>query len=169
MDKMDYPRGLIRLSTQNAVSKAWKQVQMIRRIFRPRVLIYGSVLVALSVAMIASMVMRQPVKADVIRDRGSLSRIVAGGKLENVYRVQIMNATESEQHYRISAAGLDHLEVASEQEVTVGPAETRGIAVRLQIPYGSAQPGSHTIFFNIDAVNAGAGRTSEKSVFLVPR
>ena len=169
MDKMDYPRGLIRLSTQNAVSKAWKQVQMIRRIFRPRVLIYGSVLVALSVAMIASMVMRQPVKADVIRDRGSLSRIVAGGKLENVYRVQIMNATESEQHYRISAAGLDQLEVASEQEVTVGPAETRGIAVRLQIPYGSAQPGSHTIFFNVDAVNAGAGRTSEKSVFLVPR
>ena len=169
MDKMDYPRGLIRLSTQNAVSKAWKQVQMIRRIFRPRVLIYGSVLVGLSVAMIASMVMRQPVKADVIRDRGSLSRIVAGGKLENVYRVQIMNATESEQHYRISAAGLDQLEVASEQEVTVGPAETRGIAVRLQIPYGSAQPGSHTIFFNVDAVNAGAGRTSEKSVFLVPR
>jgi len=169
MDKMEYPRGLIRLTTQNAVAKAWKQVQVIRRIFRPRVLIYSSVLLALSAAMIASLVLRQPLKADVIRDRASLSRIVAGGKLENVYRLQIMNATESEQLYRISAVGLEHLEVASEQEVVVGPAETRGIAVRLQIPYGSAEPGSHAVHFNVDAVNPEAGRTSEKAVFLVPR
>ena len=169
MDKMEYPRGLIRLTTQNAVSKAWKHAQMIRRIFRPRVLIYTSVLVALSAAMIASLAMREPVKVDVIRDRAALSRIVAGGQLENVYRLQIMNATETEQSYRISAVGLDHLEVASEQEVTVGPAETRGIAVRLQIPYGSADPGSHTIHFNLDAVQAQGGRVSEKAVFLVPR
>ena len=169
MDKMEYPRGLIRLTTQNAVTKAWKQVQVIRRIFRPRVLIYSAVLVALSAAMIASLVLREPLKVDVIRDRAALSRIVAGGKLENVYRLQIMNATESEQRYRISAVGLEGLEVASEQEVTVGPAETRGIAVRLQIPYGSATPGSHPVHFNVDAVTAGAGRISEKTVFLVPR
>ncbi|MDR0212604.1 MAG: cytochrome c oxidase accessory protein CcoG [Comamonas sp.] len=169
MDKMEYPRGLIRLTTQNAVAKAWKHAQVIRRIFRPRVLIYSTVLIALSAAMIASLVMREPVKVDVIRDRASLSRIVAGGKLENVYRLQIMNATESEQRYRISAVGLEHLEVASEQEVTVSSAETRGIAVRLQIPYGSANPGSHTIHFNLDSVQTGGGRVSEKAVFLVPR
>ncbi|TYK73740.1 cytochrome c oxidase accessory protein CcoG [Comamonas sp. Z3] len=169
MDKMEYPRGLIRLTTQNAVAKLWKQAQVIRRIFRPRVLIYSTVLLALSAAMIASLVLREPLKVDVIRDRAALSRIVAGGKLENVYRLQIMNATESEQHYRISATGLDQLEVVSEQEVSVGPAETRGIAVRLQIPYGSAASGSHPVHFNVDALTAGAGRISEKSVFLVPR
>ena len=169
MDKMEYPRGLIRLTTQNAVAKAWKQVQVIRRIFRPRVLIYSAVLVALSAAMIASLVLREPLKVDVIRDRAALSRIVAGGKLENVYRLQIMNATETEQRYRITAVGLENLEVASDQEVTVGPAETRGIAVRLQIPYGSAPAGSHKVHFNVDAVTAGAGRISEKTVFLVPR
>ncbi|MGU3626288.1 cytochrome c oxidase accessory protein CcoG [Comamonas sp.] len=169
MDKMEYPRGLIRLTTQNAVAKLWKQAQVIRRIFRPRVLIYSTVLLALSAAMIASLVLREPLKVDVIRDRAALSRIVAGGKLENVYRLQIMNATESEQRYRISATGLDQLEVVSEQEVSVGPAETRGIAVRLQIPYGSAASGSHPVHFNVDALTAGAGRISEKSVFLVPR
>ena len=166
---MEYPRGLIRLTTQNAITRAWKHAQVIRRIFRPRVLIYTAVLVVLSTAMIASLVMREPLKVDVIRDRAALSRIVAGGKLENVYRLQIMNATESEQRYRISATGLDHLEVASEQEVVVGPAETRGIAVRLQIPYGSAEPGSHPVYFNLDAVKAGSGKVSEKTVFLVPR
>lgn len=169
MDKMEYPRGLIRLTTQNAVAKAWKHAQVIRRIFRPRVLIYSAVLLGLSAAMIASLVLREPLKVDVIRDRAALSRIVAGGKLENVYRLQIMNATETEQRYRITAVGLENLEVASDQEVTVGPAETRGIAVRLQIPYGSADSGSHTVYFNVDAVTAGAGRISEKTVFLVPR
>ena len=169
MDKMEYPRGLIRLTTQNAMAGLWRRAQVLRRIFRPRVLIYSAVLVGLSVAMIVSLALRQSVKVDVIRDRASLSRIVAGGKLENVYRLQIMNATEQAQRYRISAHGLDGLELASEQEVEVGPAETRGIAARLQIPYGSAEPGSHTVFFDIDALQAGAGRTSEKAVFLVPR
>ncbi|CAB5693094.1 quinol dehydrogenase membrane component [Delftia tsuruhatensis] len=169
MDRMEYPRGLIRLTTQNAMAGAWRRAQVLRRIFRPRVLIYSAVLVGLSTAMIVSLALRQSVKVDVIRDRASLSRIVAGGKLENVYRLQIMNATEQAQRYRISAHGLDGLELASEQEVEVGPAETRGIAARLQIPYGSAEPGSHTVFFDIDAVAAGAGRASEKAVFLVPR
>lgn len=169
MDKMEYPRGLIRLTTQNAIVRGWKHVQTLRRIFRPRVLVYSAVLLALSATMIASLALRQPLKLDVIRDRASLSRIVAGGKLENVYRLQIMNATETEQRYRISATGLDGLEVTSETEVSVGPAETRGIAARLQIPYGSAEPGSHTVYFNVDAVNAGAGRVAEKAVFLVPR
>ncbi len=169
MDKMEYPRGLIRLTTQNAMARAWRRAQVLRRIFRPRVLVYSVVLIGLSTAMIVSLALRQSVKVDVIRDRASLSRIVAGGKLENVYRLQIMNATEQAQRYRISAHGLDGLELASEQEVEVGPAETRGIAARLQIPYGSAEPGSHTVFFDIDAVAAGAGRASEKAVFLVPR
>lgn len=169
MDKMEYPRGLIRLTTQNAIARGWKHVQTLRRIFRPRVLVYSAVLLALSATMIASLALRQPLKLDVIRDRASLSRIVAGGKLENVYRLQIMNATETEQRYRISATGLDGLEVTSETEVSVGPAETRGIAARLQIPYGSAEPGSHTVYFNVDAVNAGAGRVAEKAMFLVPR
>jgi polyferredoxin len=43
---------------------------------------------------------------DVVRDRAALSRIVAGGMLENVYRLQIMNATEKTQSYRIGASGL---------------------------------------------------------------
>jgi len=40
--------------------------------------------------------------------------------------------------------------------------------VRLQIPYGSAAPGSHTIHFDISALEGG-GKVTEKSIFLVPR
>ena len=168
MDKMQYPRGLIRYSTQNAVANRWPQSQILRRVLRPRVLIYSAALVALCVAMLASLSMRTPLKVDVVRDRAALSRIVAGGKLENIYRLQIMNATEAEQLYRISAGGLDALELASDPEVTISAADSRWVAVRLQIPYGSAASGSHPVFFEVQAVGTGA-HVTEKSVFLVPR
>jgi cytochrome c oxidase accessory protein FixG len=168
MDKMSYPRGLIRFSTQNAMARGWGRAQIWRTVLRPRVLVYGAVLLALCVALLASLVVRTPLKVDVVRDRAALSRIVAGGRLENVYRLQIMNATEEPQRYRIAADGLPGLRVASETSVDVGPAESRWVAVRLQIPYGSAAPGSHPIHFTIGAVS-GEAQVSEKSAFLVPR
>lgn len=168
MDKMGYPRGLIRFTTQNAVKQGWQGPQILRRVLRPRVLVYSSILALLTLGLAISVAMRTPLKVDVVRDRAALSRIVAGGKLENVYRLQVMNATEEPQRYRIAAEGLPGLALASEAEVDVGPAESRWVAVRLQIPYGSAAPGSHPIHFDI-GTREGDAHVREKSVFLVPR
>ena len=165
---MHYPRGLVRFSTQSAVSKGWGRAEILRRVLRPRVLVYTGILVALCVAMLASLVTRTPLKVDVERDRAALSRIVAGGKLENIYRLQIMNATEAPQRYRISARGLDGLELASEPEVAIDAAQSRWVAVRLQIPYGSADAGSHAVQFDVQALGTSA-HVTEKSIFLVPR
>jgi len=169
MEKMQYPRALIRLSTQNAMANAWTRAQAVRRVVRPRVLVYASVLLALCAAMLTSLALRQPLKVDIIRDRAALARIAAGGKLENVYRLQIMNATEQTQTYRISVHGLDGLVLASNAQVQVGPAETRAVAARLQIPYGAAQTGSHPVFFTVQALQTQAGHRTEKTVFIVPR
>ncbi len=168
MDKMDYPRGLIRFSTQNALANRWDARAIVRRVLRPRVLVYSAILAVLCAALLGSLVMRTPLMVDVVRDRASLSRIAEGGRLENVYRLQVMNATEVAQTYRIGASGLQGLTVASDTDVVVGPAESRWVAVRLQIPYGSAQPGSHAVHFAVQAVG-GDAHVSEKAVFLVPR
>ena len=168
MDKVNYPRGLIRFATQNAMTQHWGRAEILRRVLRPRVLFYSSVLVGLSVAMLVSMATRVPLKVDVVRDRAALSRMVAGGKLENVYSLQIMNATEATQRYRISATGLQELQVASDPEVEIGPAESRWVSVQLHIPYGSASSGSHPVFFEVHNT-AGDDKVVEKSVFLVPR
>jgi cytochrome c oxidase accessory protein FixG len=168
MDKMHYPRGLIRFSTQNAIKQGWKQPEIVRRVLRPRVLVYTAFLAALTLGLAISLAVRTPLKVNVVRDRAALARIVPGGMLENVYRLQIMNATEAPQRYRISAEGLPGLALASDGEVEVGPAESRWVAVRLQIGYGTAQPGSHPIHFDV-GVAGGAEHVREKSVFLVPR
>ncbi|MCJ0762897.1 cytochrome c oxidase accessory protein CcoG [Variovorax terrae] len=168
MDKMGYPRGLVRYATQNGMAQQLAGRALWRRVLRPRVLVYSLVLLALCVAMLASLALRTPLKVDVVRDRAALSRIVAGGRLENIYRLQLMNATEAVQRYRISASGLPGLAVASEDEVEVGPAQSRWVALRLQIPYGSAAPGSHEIHFEIQGLG-GDAHVIEKSAFLVPR
>ncbi len=173
MDKMGYPRGLVKYSTQNGISNQWTRGQMLRRILRPRVLIYSSILGLLCIGLIGSLSLRTDFRVDVIRDRGVMARIVDGGMLENVYRLQIMNATESAQHYLISAVGLDDLKVETDASakngaIMVKPAESRWISLRLQIPDGSVDSGSHQIHFIIQSLDSGE-RVEEKAVFLVPR
>jgi cytochrome c oxidase accessory protein FixG len=168
MAKMNYAPGLIRFTTQNALQQGGGKDAILARVLRPRVLGYAAILLALTIAAMVSLALRTPLKVDVVRDRASLARIVAGGRLENVYRLQVMNATERTQRYRLSAEGLPGLSIASEPEFEVGPAESRWVPVRLQVQYGTAAPGSHPIHFDI-ATQGGDAHVREKSVFLVPR
>ena len=169
MDKVGYPRGLIKYSTQNGMANGWTRSQIIRRGLRPRVLVYTAILAAICVAVGVSLYLRTPLKVDVIRDRGSLARLVEQGRIENVYRLQVMNATESAQTYRLSVEGLPGVSIASEPTVEVRPTEVRSVAVRVQVPPGAAEPGSHPIHFDIEATGNNTLRVREKSVFLVPR
>jgi hypothetical protein len=111
-----------------------------------------------------------------------MARLTDDGKLENVYRLQIMNGTESVQHYKLSVSGVKDLEIESEsvtedeeseheshsKTIMVKPAESRWLIVDLKIPDGTLETGSHKIEFQIEAVESKEIVT-EKSVFLVPR
>ena len=168
MDKIGYARGLIKYSTDNAMAQHWSQSQTLRHVLRPRVLIYSAILGAIVLAMLISLSLRTPFKVDVVRDRGVTARLVAGGRVENVYRLQLMNATEKPQHYRITVSGLPGLVISSESEVLVESTQARWVAMRVQAPFDAAAPGSHPIHFEIDALDS-SGHLSEKSAFLLPR
>jgi polyferredoxin len=168
MDKVGYPRGLVKYSTQHAIDQHWSFAQTLKHVLRPRVLIYTAILGAVTVTMMVSLALRPPFKVDVVRDRGALARIAEGGNIENVYRLQIMNTTESDQHLRISVEGLPGLRVVSSDGAQVGPAQSRWVAVNVQLPYEAAASGSHPIHFRI-ASQVTADAVTEKSVFIVPR
>jgi cytochrome c oxidase accessory protein FixG len=169
MDKVGYPRGLVKYSTQNGMNQGWSRAQMIRRALRPRVLVYSGILLAITLAVFVSLFLRTPLKVDVIRDRGALARMVEQGRIENVYRLQIMNATEDTQRYVISVSGLPGITLASDNEFEVLATEVRAAAVRVQIPPGAAGPGSHSILFDIRSSGDTTHQVSEKAAFLVPR
>jgi cytochrome c oxidase accessory protein FixG len=175
MDKMSYPRGLIRYATQNGIAQHWTRAQMWRRLVRPRVLVYSGVLFAIAVGFVASLALRTPFKVDVVRDRGALARLVDDGRIENVYRLQLMNASESAQRFRIGVDGLPGATVASRSEVDVAAAESRWVPVSVRLPHESARelgPGAHRLNFRIERIEPGAPQGAtvhEKSTFVVPR
>jgi len=168
MDKMGYARGLVRYTTQNAMKQHWSKSQTLRHVLRPRVLIYTSILGAIVIAMLVSLTLRTPFKVDVVRDRGVMARIVSGGMTENVYRLQIMNATESAQRYKISVRGVPGLQINSEDVMRVESTQSRWVAVRVRAPFQAAAPGSHPIHFEISSEGT-SDHLTEKSVFVIPR
>jgi len=176
MDKMGYPPGLIRYATENALDKGYSWREMVRRVLRPRILVYTGVLWAIIVATGASVWLRVPLKVDVIRDRATLARQVDEAHVENVYQLRVMNADEKPHRVMIRATGLKQLQVLSEtQPLEIGAGMTRTIPVRLLAEIDRAEPGSHRIEFVIEASDA-AGHPQpdvlsihEKSAFIIPR
>jgi polyferredoxin len=137
------------------------------------VLVYGAVLGVIVVAVAVSLTLRAPFKVDVVRDRTSLGRLVEDGHIENVYRLQVMNATESRQRYLVEVSGIDGITVAAGHAVEIGPAEARWLPVAVRIPPQAAQQaGAHRIHFRIErAADAHHAPVvvEEPSTFVVPR
>ena len=177
MDKMGYPRGLVRFDTQNGMAQHLTPAQRLRRVFRPRVLVYTAILLLLVSALAVSIALRSPFRVDVVRDRASLARIVDEGQIENLYRLQIMNATEQPQKYRLMVKGLPGIQLVDAGEaIDVGPAQARWVAAEVRVPpeaASNAGAGAHPIEFEIERLAHGpdekAVRTVEKSTFVVPR
>ncbi|HSN41230.1 MAG TPA: cytochrome c oxidase accessory protein CcoG [Burkholderiales bacterium] len=167
MDKMGYARGLIRYSTENAIERRYAESKIMTHVFRPRVLVYGAVLLAVILALLTALYLRSPLKVDVIRDRAVLVREVEDGLIENVYRLQIMNTDERPHRYRIDVSGLEGLRVMARQPVEVPGATTQAVAVAVRIDPGSIKPGSHAIVFHVADSEDPAVKTDEKSRFFV--
>src|SRR5690606_34241259 len=113
MDKMDYPRGLIRYTSANAIKEGLTQQQVRKRMLRPRTLIYMAILSAVFIGFMVSLATRTTLRVDVIRDRGALGREVPGGLIENVYRLQFINTAEEPLEIQLSATGLPELTVVT--------------------------------------------------------
>ncbi|MUI13546.1 cytochrome c oxidase accessory protein CcoG [Massilia dura] len=169
MDRTGQPRGLIRYSTDRAMAANLAPARPLQRALRPRVLAYGAALLAATLALGHALATRMPLKMDVIRDRGSMGREVDGGAIENVYRLQIMNTSERAHRYRIAAAGLPGLALATEDVVTLAATETRAVPVRLRAPHGAGHAGSNEIRFRLTALDDARLSVDERAVFIVPR
>jgi len=98
MDKMRYPRGLIRYTTENMLAGRP------RRIVRPRTVIYAMILAALLGAFTWGVGSRKPLIVDVLHDRNALYRETAAG-IENGYTLKLVNKTDRAMHLQVELEG----------------------------------------------------------------
>jgi cytochrome c oxidase accessory protein FixG len=167
MDKLGYPRGLIRYSTENAMKGGSAAASIVRRVLRPRVLAYVTILSVLVATLAAGLYLRTPLKVDVIRDRAALARETPEGLVENVYKLQIMNTQERPARYGIHVSGIDGLSVIAKQPIAVPAASTQAVAVTVRVDPTGKPAGSHEIFFRIEDIDEPSVATREKSRFFV--
>ncbi|MDH6503897.1 cytochrome c oxidase accessory protein CcoG [Polynucleobacter sphagniphilus] len=179
MEKVNYPKGLIRYTTENAVEFKESNQSAIRHILRPRVLIYTAFIVILTSAFMFSLVTRNPLRVDVMRDRGALAREVDGARIENVYRIQMMNASEHPLKVSMQAKGLEDLMILNSQgnevkEIIVEPASNQLLPVKVSAKIGQDAPGTYPIQFDVSAQEQDGAKLiihtrDEKSSFIIPR
>ena len=173
MDKMDYPRGLIRYTTQNALKEHWGWRQILSRIFRPRIIIYSAILCVIIGAFLWGLGHKPALRVDVIRDRATLAREVEDeingeDQIENVFRLQVMNVSEKNQRYSLAVSGIEGARIEGPNEIDVPATTTSSMIVAVRVPEHFADKGSKIIFFNVHSLIDSGVAVHEKAMFIEP-
>jgi cytochrome c oxidase accessory protein FixG len=163
MDRMGYPRGLVRYTTQSTLEGNPS------KILRPRTLIYGTILGALFIGFIVSIANRPMLRVDVIRDRNAMFRESVDGLIENVYTLKLLNKDDAPHTLSVSVAGLPGATVQTDSEpLAMAPESMRSVAARVLIAPGAAAGAGQDIEFVIRATDDPSLAATRKSRFFAP-
>jgi cytochrome c oxidase accessory protein FixG len=163
MDKVGYPRGLVRYSTQAVIEGD------ATHIVRPRTIIYGVLLLVLIGGFGYAVTHRNHVGLDVLRDRNALFRQLNDGRIENVYTVRIINKDTREHEFALTVEDLSDAQIDTDRPTQlVGAAEVKSLAVRVRVP-AHAVAGGNNIELKVRAVDAPDIETEAKARFFAPR
>jgi cytochrome c oxidase accessory protein FixG len=161
MDKVGYPRGLIRYSTERALEhKSY-------RLIRPRTIVYTGILTVLLSLMVALLATRSPVILDVMRDRNALYRDVGRDGIQNSYTIRVINKHNEDHDYALSVSGIDGMRITTDTTVSVPGESVVSLPTAVIVPHEYAA-GGHVIEFRIDAEDDSGISMTQESRFRGP-
>ena len=149
MDKMSYPRGLIRYTTEGALQHDYAEKDIKKRLLRPRVAGYGAVLAVVVTAFLIGLSMRATMEVDILKDRGVMVRENNQGWLENSYNLRVLNYSENEQVLTAKVSGFEEIQLTGLPEggLRIPARETITIPVQVSTIPEYADKGSNPIKF----------------------
>jgi len=133
MDKMGYARGLVSYTTENKLAGGkwtWK---------RPKLIAYAMAMLVMCVLFVVVLWNRVPLSVEVIRDRGAMFQQLADGRIENVFRVRIINMDNQAHDFAVQISGLPTATLLPDQAVNVGSGEIHDLLLRVQIDASQLQ------------------------------
>lgn len=160
MIKIGRPTGLIRYdSLQGLLGGA-------RQVLRPRLLVYGGMLVASVMALVAGLALRTPFEANLLRMAGAPYE-VDGGSLRNRFELHLMNKGSSAAHYEISVrADREVAAIIPQQLLELGSLQGHRMPLVLSVPTASAH-GPFPVTIEVREVESGEIIAAEGK-FLAP-
>ncbi len=169
MAKMDYQPGLIRYDTENSVNKHYTSKEMLRHVMRPRIMLYTGILLVISAIFVYSLSTRIPLRVDVLRDRGVMTREVGDGLTENVYLLHIMNMQDSVRTFSVKPEGMDNIRLDGADTFKVEALGNLTQPINVRVPSDVGNPGANQIRFIIEDVENPSIKLDEKSTFIQPK
>ncbi|WP_373741312.1 cytochrome c oxidase accessory protein CcoG [Neisseria sp.] len=172
MDKMEYPRGLIRYTTESVLKHEYADQDIKKRLLRPKVIGYGVALFAAVTAMIVGVSTREMVEIDIIKDRGVMVRENNKGWLENAYSLRIINNSEVPQVLTAKVSGFDDIALTGlpSDGLKIQPRETVTVPVQVSTIPEYADKGSHPVEFEFayreDVPQSEARIIKEEATFI---
>jgi cytochrome c oxidase accessory protein FixG len=141
MDKMRYPQGLIRYTTEHEL-KGKKEHKV-----RSKLVGYALLLVVMSTMLVLEIVNRVPLSLDISRDRKELAKENFNGDIENVYTLKILNMSQTDNTYKLSVRGIENTKWHGKQQVTVKAATVYTLPISVSVdPYELEQFMTDIIF-----------------------
>jgi polyferredoxin len=163
MDRMGYPKGLVRYTTQNSLDGKPTHI------FRLRTLIYSGLLGGMFILFIYSLATRAPLHIDVIRDRNALYRELPGDRIENVYTLKILNKSDVSHVMIFSASGLPDIKIETDPaELTLEGGQIRSIAARVSSTRSALTAGGHDIVLLVQAADNDQLQAEGEARFIAP-
>ncbi|HKK05022.1 MAG TPA: FixG Ig-like domain-containing protein, partial [Gammaproteobacteria bacterium] len=163
MDRMGYPKGLIRYTTENAMEGQRSHL------LRPRVIVYATLLVAIMGAVVYGLTQRVPLRLDVIRDRNTLYRETSQGLVENIYLLKIINMDEKPHTYSLKVSGLSGASLAPGQsKISVPAGEVANVPVRVRIDPALLKHVGNDVEFHLRALDNPKLSTDATGRFIGP-
>lgn len=145
MDKMDYPRGLISFTTEDAIQNGKT------KIFRPRLLGYGLMLTIMISLFIYSIATRVPVGLEAQRDRGVRMYREVEDTIQNVYTLKISNMDRSTHIYDVEVEGDYDFDVQGYKSIPAIEGEVLTIPVRVSVKKSELKSKKSEIHFRVRA------------------
>jgi len=167
MEKLGYPRGLIRYATENTSLNPTRKIKLWHLVQRPRVIIYTTIFIAITAGMIWSLATRDPLKVYITRDRSMLAREVDHGAIENTFNLQIINKGEQSHTFKITVDGLPGISITDNDLVTVRGGEIGALTTTVRVGPGIGKPGANQINLHIQDRMNPADSVTEHTKFWI--
>lgn len=176
MTKLGRPTGLIAYDSEENLERRLSGRPQMRRIVRPRTILYAVLMLGISVFMAYSLVGRSTLGVSALHDRNPLFVRLSDGSIRNAYTVRIFNKALEERVFtldvdgvpgaRLDAVGAEPVD-ADTLSVAVGPDQTREMRVLVTVPSDAAGPASAPIRFVVTSPG-GREHATAKDHFLRP-
>ncbi|MBR9870148.1 MAG: cytochrome c oxidase accessory protein CcoG [Gammaproteobacteria bacterium] len=163
MEKMDYPKGLIRYTTENELEGKTS------KLLRPRTFGYGLLLAVMIGAVGYIIGTRVPAKLEVIRDRGALFKFNGEGRVENSFTLKLQNMTEVPQTFVLSVDGMEGIRILTQTSVKIKSGENLSLPTVVDVIPESIEQTNNTISFRAVSKTDPSLELETESRFVGPR